>query len=211
MHLPVFIIYSNSITEYKIEIIQHAISHLPQQVITNAMRFKNVSDQALRLSARFMLKWYCEQENIAYHGLAHRASGQPISPFGGAISIAYSQDRAILAMSKSELIGIDIEAYSKEMPDLTAYLSDREKQILVESREPEKKLIQLWTAKEAVSKALGKGLFLELEKLDCSEAQVASEHGNLYLRQIDLLEKYCITLAHSSPMVNIMLTEVSPI
>jgi phosphopantetheinyl transferase len=210
MHLPIFIVYSTSIDFVQLELVKYALKHLPQQDITNAMRYKNLNDQALRLSSRLLLKWYCEQQQLEYKGLSHRADGQPISPFDGSISISYTKDRAVVAMSKSEFLGIDIEEYLDDTSGLNDYLTANEKAIADADPLKARKVMQFWTAKEAVSKALGKGLLIDVKDIDCSKDYVSTSIGDLYIQHADILDNCCLTIVHPQKLVNTILTEVSP-
>jgi 4'-phosphopantetheinyl transferase len=211
MHLPIFIVYSTSIDFVQLELVKYALKHLPQQDITNAMRYKNLNDQALRLSSRLLLNRYCEQQQLEYQGLSHRANGQPISPFDGSISISYTKDRAVVAMSKSDYIGIDIEEYIEDVSGLNDYLTVKEKEIVDSDPLKSRKMMQFWTAKEAVSKALGKGLLLDLKDIDCSKNYVSTGIGDLYIQHADILDNCCLAIAHPEKLVNTILTEVSPL
>lgn len=116
--------------------------------------------------------------------------GKPYLPHSDVhFSLSHSGDKAVLAVAKVELIGVDIERV-KTMRDLSRiaelYYHPNEFARLQTLHDHERSdyFYRLWTLKEAFFKALGTGISAGLEKiqfaLEANEihAQIAAELGN---------------------------------
>ncbi len=73
------------------------------------------------------------------------------------LSIAHSGDRAVAAVSTRGAIGVDIERVQPRHQGLPRFLLHPEEHAMVESPDPDDRLILLWTIKEAVLKAMRTG------------------------------------------------------
>jgi 4'-phosphopantetheinyl transferase len=91
----------------------------------------------------------------------HRASNPQLLEF----NYSHSQDSLLLAVTFGYRIGIDIERGppQAEILDIAAHhFSPTEYSILRRSAAPEETFLRCWSAKEAVAKALGAGLSIDL-------------------------------------------------
>lgn len=90
-------------------------------------------------------------------------------------SLSHSGDQAVLAVSDQREIGIDIECVRPlDHLDLARrYFHPNEVAAIESARPPDEQLLaffRIWTLKEAVVKAIGKGLSIPLETFDVSIA-----------------------------------------
>lgn len=90
-------------------------------------------------------------------------------------SLSHSGDQAVLAVSEQREIGIDIERVRPlDHLDLARrYFHPNEVAAIEAVREPDEQLLaffRIWTLKEAVVKAIGKGLSIPLDTFDLSIA-----------------------------------------
>lgn len=90
-------------------------------------------------------------------------------------SLSHSSDQAVLAASEQREIGIDIERVRPlDHLDLARrYFHPSEVAAIEGARPPEEQLLaffRIWTLKEAIVKAIGKGLSLPLDTFDVSIA-----------------------------------------
>ncbi|GAA3142364.1 hypothetical protein JOF29_000854 [Kribbella aluminosa] len=91
--------------------------------------------------------------------LTHDDSGRPQIP-GLAVSISYSHQLVAVAASHDGPLGIDLEEIRLREVDPLANRWFAPQELEWMERQPDRLLafLQLWTAKEAVGKALGRGL-----------------------------------------------------
>lgn len=140
------------------------ISHCPTRTRHLAMRILT----RLALSERVDQKISCDQWKIELgpYGKPELDGGQSDLSF----SISHSEGLSMLAITNSKTIGIDIERLSPSgMDQLPLHiLSEQENETLQNLQDLDKyqHFLQLWTLKEAYSKAVGMGFSLEFEALE---------------------------------------------
>lgn len=86
-------------------------------------------------------------------------------------SLSYRGHRALLGVAQSQEIGVDIEMFNDEIDAnalVEAIFSESEKHEVSTFNEPEKlrAILQMWTRKEAVLKALGRGFSLDARTIE---------------------------------------------
>lgn len=89
-------------------------------------------------------------------------------------NISHSRNEIAIAISKRHKVGIDIEAY-RPFSNITAafsFFTAKEQQQIQRDKAPEKKLIDLWTKKEAVIKAIGSEMFSIAHKIDVTDNKI---------------------------------------
>lgn len=85
--------------------------------------------------------------------IAHHASGAPyVDGFAGHISVSHGGGFAVLAVSPSVPVGVDVECWREQIQRVAGKFLSPEEQAIC--RTPED-LLRAWTAKEAVFKASG--------------------------------------------------------
>jgi 4'-phosphopantetheinyl transferase len=147
-------------------------------------KISNLGRQKQFIGARVLLKKGVAQllslpeKNIT---LSYTKKGKPCFPnLPVEVSVSHSGDQLILAFCESYPIGIDIEK-PRSFEDLDRILervaTATEKTLILAAEDPLCAFFELWTRKEALSKALGEGLHL-----DFSSFAVMDEKGNFLPR-----------------------------
>lgn len=192
---------------------------LNSEEMTQAGRLNQAADRDRFLAARALLRhalsdaldgevgpelWRYRQ---GAHGKPMMASGLPPLEF----NLSHSGDCIAIGVSHAGPIGVDIEKIStEERPKVVAdALTMREQQFLDALPDDWKweNFIQIWTLKEACTKALGLGVFLDFHKLETTlePPRVEAQHGvlgahetfDVVARRIDLgRHHYCLSVAH---------------
>jgi len=96
-------------------------------------------------------------------------NGKPILTCGPCFNLSHTGARAVLAVSRTRAVGVDIELWRAVEPDVaTRFFSARENASLdrLGADDWRAGFFRCWTRKEAVIKALGTGLSLPLERFD---------------------------------------------
>lgn len=134
------------------------------------------------------------------------------SPFR--FSVSHTSGLGLIAISMTSEVGVDLEFRKRERNDLqhrlrSKVLTDFE-QSRVDNLEPstrEQAFLRLWTSKEAVSKADGRGLMLGLDQIEVGEAlslatfQVQVDDTVWTVQPIDLESCHIGALATSRPAI----------
>lgn len=103
-------------------------------------------------------------------------------------NISHSHNEIAIAISKQHRVGIDIEAY-RAFSNITAafsFFTTKEQQLIQSDDSPEKKLIDLWTKKEAVIKAIGSEMFSIAHKIDITDNTVQWNNACYYCYPLNI-------------------------
>jgi 4'-phosphopantetheinyl transferase len=134
-------------------------SHISEDELARANRFKFEADRVrwirARSTLRMILSRYAGEDpgNLVF---AYGKHGKPSIPFSVIqFNLSHAGDWAIIAVSRSIAVGVDIERMrpNVEMATLLRRLGETD----LPATEPE--LYQAWTRREAKSKAAGGALF----------------------------------------------------
>jgi len=119
-------------------------------------------------------------ETIAF---AYGANGKPVlagrfAVSGWRFNLSRREELAVYAFSRGGELGVDLEAIGpvREGPAIAAHLFTRRERKTYLALAPHERplgFLRLWTRKEALAKALGNGLSLPPEALDCLRAEKA--------------------------------------
>lgn len=95
----------------------------------------------------------------------HGSGGKPALQSGPEFNVTHSDQKALLAVSDTEPLGVDIEAVRPLSSDLREMFTDTEWAYLNELPETKRPvaLFRMWTCKEALSKALDIGVWLSAD------------------------------------------------
>lgn len=111
----------------------------------------------------------CDPESLVLEIGAH---GKPALAGGEfAFNLSHSGSRAALALARGVEVGVDIEAPTRPRPHVALarrYFCAAEAEAIAAAGDDEReaRFLRLWTAKEAVLKALGRGLAFGLDRLE---------------------------------------------
>ncbi|NLT70399.1 MAG: 4'-phosphopantetheinyl transferase superfamily protein [Verrucomicrobiaceae bacterium] len=108
-------------------------------------------------------------------------------------NLSHSEDRAVLALSRLECVGIDLERYDRSVDiDGLSRRCFRESEIArfegMDEAEKRRAFFWIWTAKEARMKATGEGFHLEPRRIEVAFSKglpsryLAPDHPPAYVR-----------------------------
>lgn len=191
------------------------VAHMPllgAEERSRALRFRKVSDQR-RYQLAHHLKRYCLSQVLGLQSaelsLGEGEKGKPYCRNSGApfFNLSHSGDWVLLGMSKFGEIGVDVEVVHRDVSEsvMSYGLNSEQMASLGESGDATNRFMLYWTQKEAVIKALGLGLSMDLHSIHCSgelgKSQVWCEGQILNLGSLRLAEDYWMSVAtsHSLP------------
>lgn len=184
---------------------------LDDQELKKAGKYRNPEDQKRAIIGRGVLK----ELSASYLKTSHKNLNCSTNKFGKPFlakhhnhlqfNISHSAEIILLVFGFSPLqIGIDIEKIKLDFDYLDIadqYFSDSEKDSL-QCENPSKQFFKIWTRKEAIMKALGKGLTDELFTIDVLDDTV--DYFIKYnLRTFELNEEMIFSLATPSKLEQI--------
>ena len=143
------------------------------------------------------------------------AMGKPyVENSGLFFNYSYRGDFGILALSRNEEVGVDIEKMRilQDIPTFTEFcFSEKEKQIIFKSDKEkfQETLFIFWTFKEAIIKSLGVGLNVDISEIDLSDFfykelnALAYDGGNAYtIKNIDAPQGFMAAFAMKGKVSN---------
>jgi 4'-phosphopantetheinyl transferase len=101
-----------------------------------------------------------------------------------AFNLAHSDAYALLALARGTEVGVDLEAprtVARREQLLARFFVDGERAAIAAAHDPERLLLHAWAGKEAVVKAIGRGIAYGLARVELA----LDEHGVAGLRALD--------------------------
>jgi 4'-phosphopantetheinyl transferase len=115
-------------------------------------------------------------------------------------SIAHSGDLVVCAGDLDTEIGIDIEQIvPMELIDYKDQLTIDEWNFIHQSIDKQRTFYDIWTKKEALLKAIGRGMDVELNTLDVYADTARYEGKNYWFYPLEIAEDHIAYLATSAP------------
>ena len=143
---------------------------LPLVLQQHIAKRKQKHKQLLSLTGYWMLQQVLEKDfGTTLESLVFLDSGKPIlKGYDIYFSISHSKNLVGLVISTSGNIGLDIEPFRKfeKVASAFSFFSKAEQDFILASPQPERSLIELWSKKEALIKALGSQMFDDASKTD---------------------------------------------
>ncbi len=122
---------------------------------------------------------------------------RPIIEHDFDFNISHSGNLVACALSKHTKIGVDLERIKPYRDShLHAFFDDREREMILQAKDHHETFYDLWTRKEAVLKADGRGLTLTRKKLRFEgNLAVIENDDNWELHSLAIDERYAANLA----------------
>ena len=109
-------------------------------------------------------------------------------------NISHSGNSVVCAITNSGKVGVDVQERNRVIKgNKSMFLSDLEQEAAAYSTEWD--LIEAWCKKEAVSKAIGKGLQLSFREINTLEYPINKDTEDWYLSSIPITTEYVCYLA----------------
>jgi 4'-phosphopantetheinyl transferase len=186
-------------TEYQSQLLPEylrlLVDKLPPTIQMKALRYRRWQDtygcifgnHLLRIALKKMQ--YPDDLSRLQYSRYHK----PFLPGGPYFNISHSGNRVVCLMSKEKEVGIDIEYAADDVSfdDFQKQFTHAEWSGICSANAPKYKFYQLWTAKESVIKADGRGLNIPLQHVDVSTAQMVLLDGRVWrLSRLSLFDRY---------------------
>jgi 4'-phosphopantetheinyl transferase len=110
-------------------------------------------------------------------------------------SISHSKDYVICLASTVTTLGVDIEFEDANLINLESDFLNEDEKLSLSINNNAKYYYYLHTRKEAISKTLGLGIYLDYNKIDVQENSVEWESNNWFLKTLHNIDNYSISYA----------------
>ena len=176
------------------------LSLLPYVLRQKILLYKDKKEQQLRICGKLMLlQLLNESDATKDYGLYNIKYDEYNKPFFNEnfnFSIAHSEDYVVCAASKHVHVGIDVEKIKPINVQLLKDIFSPEEWLSLDQKKYDLNYFYfLWTRKEAVLKAIGKGIFEEMWKMDVLKNKILYELKHYTIYDLPIDNGYKIALA----------------
>jgi 4'-phosphopantetheinyl transferase len=173
-------------------------SYLPPTMVVKAGRFRRWQDAQAYLMGKFMLgeglKKYGFSKGVL-DNIQYTEYGRPYLRADVDFNIAHSGKYVVCAITKGLRLGIDIEEIQPiDLGDFTSQFTPEELQKIACAVDSYHEFYRLWTIKEAVIKADGRGLSFPLKDI-LIDIHARVEEKQWYIHTLDVAAGYAAHLA----------------
>jgi 4'-phosphopantetheinyl transferase len=188
---------------------------LPVEIQEKIRSYRKKEDAIRALAGKLLLKKALEatgKADILLDDLRYDNYNRPFFNHFFDVNISHSGLYVVCALTDCKRVGIDIEKQVVvDTEILRPYLTPPEQQMFNKAESNKADLFfRLWTRKEAVVKADGRGLHFPLEKIDVCENQVIMDNKIWFLYEVNVADGYYSNLAIDTKL-NINSNVISPI
>jgi 4'-phosphopantetheinyl transferase len=150
-----------------------ALDRLPAALLPAVLRFRDPRERQSRLAARLLLPAGLELLgcDASLEDMRMSPGGKPfLEAHPAHFSFSHAPGLALAALSLSGPVGVDVEIVGALAAEAAGHmLTAEERAHLARVPRPERELARLWTVKEAVLKADGRGLTLDPRRVDAMD------------------------------------------
>lgn len=165
------------------------LSYFPEPVRTRISRQKRPIRRQVSLLGKLLLLECLDQKGRldVLEKMAWSEHGKPLLKDHGNFSITHAGNNVACAWSPNGRIGIDVEP-ARELPldAVSRFASPGERELLLGNQSDSLLAIRLWTRKEALLKADGRGFRLSAPAVDVISDEVVLDEGVFKLMELDL-------------------------
>jgi 4'-phosphopantetheinyl transferase len=193
-------VFTAGSTAYSLsEIIRDYKAYLPVWCIEKAGRYAFEKDACHFLLGKLLfLKGlrklgYC---NVGLDDIRFTTFRKPYLNNGLSFNISHSGKFVVCALSKTCKVGIDLEEVKFiEINSFSSCFSAGEWSYLTNSADPLSAFYKLWTKKEAVIKADGRGLHIPLSCFEVINSNVSINSCNWFIKELSIAKGYIAHIA----------------
>lgn len=175
------------------------LSNMPGSIRDRINRYKRWQDRQGVLLGKLLLleglKGYGYCCDCLNHVLSDE-NGRPFLDDRIDFNISHSDEYTVCTLSDRGKVGIDIERIKEvDLSDFRNYLTPKEREIIAQSEDPYRDFYKIWTIKESVLKADGRGLSASLLDVDIEGKKAVWDGQIWFLNEININPSYVCHVA----------------
>ncbi|WP_422090866.1 4'-phosphopantetheinyl transferase family protein [Tenacibaculum ovolyticum] len=187
---------------------------IPKNQHLKITKFYNWKDRQASLIGKLLLKKVIEKniEKNCISNVKYTKYQKPYLDEDFSFNISHSGEYVVFAYTlTNDPIGIDIEKINPIMriEDFHSVLTDIEKSNIYKSEKPIKAFYDLWTIKEAVSKADGRGLNIPLKEIKINENHIIINTNKWYYKNVSITTDYKCHISTSNKNFDVNLVPMT--
>ncbi|MGN6568981.1 MAG: 4'-phosphopantetheinyl transferase family protein [Flavipsychrobacter sp.] len=185
---------------------------LTRQQRERLLTYKDERDRQLRLQGKLLVGNVMQQLGITNYtpdDIKYDEHNRPYTDHEVDFNISHAGDIAVCGGVTGSRIGVDIENLKPiNIADVSEVFSEDEWNIITNSAEPIMTVYKLWTRKEAVLKAAGKGMLGEPSTVNVSEDIVPYEDRVYNLYSVNVKGDYIISIATDKKIEELQVLQI---
>lgn len=178
-------------------------AQLPKREQEKLHRFKRWEDATASLTGKILLMKLLTcmgMGEIRLSAMRYTENDRPYFNDTIDFNISHSGNCVACAVAVGSKVGIDIEQIRAiKLSDLGCVLNDKEHELVNASAGRNKSFYEIWTKKEAIVKADGCGLNVELNEVDTTVSPVKLNGELWQVKQIAIENDYLVSVARNNP------------
>jgi 4'-phosphopantetheinyl transferase len=176
-------------------------------------RYKRWQDRQRGLLGKLLLleglKGYGYRPDCLSHLLPDE-NGKPFLDDRINFNISHSDEYIVCTLSDEGKVGIDIERIKEiDLSDFRNHLTYKEREVIAQSQDPYGDFYRIWTIKESVLKAAGRGLSASLLDVDIEGTRAVLDGRIWFLNEIRINPGYTCHVASEFPSARVFLRNVN--
>jgi 4'-phosphopantetheinyl transferase len=198
--LRIYIAENN--TEWSSDKLDEMMQPLPQDMQQKILAYRGWQERQARILGKHMLLKLLKDFDLSLTlaDLRYTEFNKPYLSSGFDFSIAHSNEIVICAGAINAEIGADIEKMLPiEISDYEDHLTTNEWNLIHKASDVQIAFYQIWTKKEALLKALGKGVNIDFKKLDVSSDRISYDERTYWFFPLSVRENYMAHIATTAP------------
>lgn len=208
------IVYIENKFPLPIELIRFVETLIGTREKERASRFRRWQDKQANLLGKLLLAHLLEQFGYSKQllkSLDYTEFDRPyIDQAKFDFNISHSGELVVCALSDTQVIGIDIEQIQPiDLDDFSYILNRADREKINNSADKYFSFFQIWSAKEAMLKADGRGLVNDLDKLEINGDVGIFEKTQYNLKDLKINSLYSSFIASATPIENICIRSLS--
>lgn len=192
-------VFIANINDVSIQTYKNFLLKLPEKEQQKVLKYHQIEDRQRTLLGKMLLYDYLEKYTSSnLLDIKHTKYHKPyIDNSNINFNISHSGKYAVCAFSAFNPIGVDIEEISPtiNIDDFKDFFLKSDFAMINNSSNPLKKFYTIWTKKEAILKAEGKGLFDDIKKVQILGDKISFENRDYFTYSYEI-DNHIISLIY---------------
>jgi len=185
---------------------------MPEDIKERIRRYRKEENKYQLLIGRLLLKEGMRElgfKDFDLQDLHYNEHNCPLWKPSINFNIAHSGNIVTCAFSKTTAVGLDVEKIRKiNLTDFDYILNDLDQQNIKKAPNAYQAFFKIWTIKEAVTKAIGKGLAIDVQQIYIFEEYAELDGQKWHYKALNLAEDFAAHIVSEKTLNQLELKEL---
>lgn len=204
MEIPVLSLFFADVATIIDDRVGDYFNSLPPATQAHVGRYTDENARKLSVCGMVLAWEMLRGMGYSLHDVRYDEWGKPVTDVGCGFNVAHSGSMVVCAGGADVQVGVDIEEVrSVGVALYREYFTVREWGRIESASDRTQAFYRMWVRKEAVLKAVGRGVMVPLQEVDACGDEVMCEGRFFYLKDVFVREGYVACVATDTPLGNI--------